>query len=72
MKCRLDDLGDVLEIEAQRIDAVNNTLTEAGKDTLDLLPDRRHVLPEFLVRVPQMLDHGRRTCTRKGKIQRDC
>ena len=49
---RLDDLGDIFEIEAQRIDAVNNALTKAGKDTLDLLPDRRDLIAEVLIRAP--------------------
>lgn len=53
---RLDDLGDVLEIKAQRIQPVNNALTKALKNALDLLPDRRHILPEFLVRIPQVPD----------------
>lgn len=35
----LDDLGDIFEVKPQRINAVNNALTEAAEDRFYLLPD---------------------------------
>ena len=47
-----DYLADVFEVKAECVDTVNNALTEAGKDTLDLLPDRCDLIPEVLIGFP--------------------
>lgn len=50
----LDDLCDIFEVKPQRIDAVNNALTEAAEDRFYLLPDCRDLVAEVLIRAPQM------------------
>lgn len=51
---RLDDLTDILEVKAECVHPVNDALTEALKNALDLISDRCDLVAEVLICFPEM------------------
>ena len=58
----LDDFGDVLELKAETVEPVNNTLTEAEYGLLDGIPCADDVFPEAVIRIPQVFEGGGENC----------